>query len=137
MMALKLPPNFDARVLHNEPLAKHTSWRVGGPADVFFKPRDIDELATFLRSLAPATPVYFLGLGSNVLVRDGGIRGVVIATLGALTELKQLDANDVWAGSGVTCAKLAKQCVKWGSVPGMGGRSRRLSLWVGWDRFSK
>jgi UDP-N-acetylmuramate dehydrogenase len=101
-------------VLHNESLAKHTSWRVGGPADVFFKPRDVDELSAFLRSLAPATPVYFLGLGSNVLVRDGGIRGVVIATLGALTELKQLGANEVWAGSGVTCAKLAKQCVKWG-----------------------
>ena len=113
-MALKLPPNFESRVLHNEPLARHTSWRVGGPADVFFKPNDVAELSEFLRSLASATPVYFLGLGSNVLVRDGGIRGVVIATLGAFTELKQLDPNEVWAGSGVTCAKLAKQCVKWG-----------------------
>jgi UDP-N-acetylmuramate dehydrogenase len=114
MMALKLPPNLDARVLHNEPLAKYTSWRVGGPADVLFKPQDVNELAAFLGSLAPNTPVYFLGLGSNVLVRDGGIRGAVIATLGAFGELKQLDANEVWAGSGVTCAKLAKQCVKWG-----------------------
>jgi UDP-N-acetylmuramate dehydrogenase len=114
MMALTLPPNFDARVLHNEPLARHTSWRVGGPADVFFKPQDVTELAVFLRSLAPNTPIYFLGLGSNLLVRDGGIRGVVIATLGAFAELKQLESNEVWAGSGVTCAKLAKQCVKWG-----------------------
>jgi UDP-N-acetylmuramate dehydrogenase len=114
MMALKLPPHFAARVLHNEPLSKHTSWRVGGPADVFFKPHDVDELAAFLRSLTPTTPVYFLGLGSNVLVRDGGIRGVVVATLGAFAELKQLDQTEVWAGSGVTCAKLAKQCVKWG-----------------------
>jgi UDP-N-acetylmuramate dehydrogenase len=114
MMALKLPPGFNARVLHGEPLAKHTSWRVGGPADVFFKPHDVNELSVFLRSLVPNTPVYFLGLGSNVLVRDGGIRGVVVATLGAFIDLEQTSANEVWAGSGVTCAKLAKQCVKWG-----------------------
>jgi len=114
MMALKLTPQFAARVLHNEPLARHTSWRVGGPADVFFKPQDVNELATFLRSLAPATPIHWLGLGSNVLVRDGGIRGVVVATLGVFADLKQLGVNEVWAGSGVTCAKLAKQCVKWG-----------------------
>jgi UDP-N-acetylmuramate dehydrogenase len=75
-------------------------------------------------------PVHWLGLGSNLLVRDGGIRGVVIATLGAFIELKQVATNEVWAGSGVTCAKLAKQCVKWGlgaaeffaGIPGtMGG----------------
>jgi len=130
MMALKSPPAFAVRVLHDEPLAKHTSWRVGGPADLFFKPQDANELAAFLRSLTPGTPIHFLGLGSNLLVRDGGIRGVVIATLGAFTELRQATTNDVWAGSGVTCAKLAKQCVKWGlgaaeffaGIPGtMGG----------------
>jgi UDP-N-acetylmuramate dehydrogenase len=48
------------------------------------------------------------------LVRDGGIRGVVIATLGVFNELKRLDNDELWAGSGVTCAKLAKHCVKWG-----------------------
>jgi UDP-N-acetylmuramate dehydrogenase len=114
MMALKLPPDFQSRVLHDEPLARHTSWRVGGPADVFFKPHDVADLVSFLQSLEANTPIFWLGLGSNVLVRDGGIRGVVIATLGAFTELKQLDTNEVWVGSGVTCAKLAKQCVKWG-----------------------
>jgi UDP-N-acetylmuramate dehydrogenase len=114
MMALKSPPAFTSRVLHDEPLAKHTSWRVGGPADVFFKPQGVDELAAFIRSLTPGTPVLFLGLGSNLLVRDGGIRGVVIATLGAFAELRHESTNEVWAGSGVTCAKLAKQCVKWG-----------------------
>lgn len=114
MMALKLPPDFDSRVLYDEPLADHTSWRVGGPADVFFKPKDSEDLSAFLRALAPATPILWIGLGSNLLVRDGGIRGVVIATLGAFGELKHLETNEVWAGSGVTCAKLAKQCVKWG-----------------------
>jgi UDP-N-acetylmuramate dehydrogenase len=114
MMALKLPPDFNARVLHDEPLANHTSWRVGGPAEVFFKPKDIRELSAFLRSLAAGTPIYWIGLGSNLLVRDGGIRGVVIATLGTFAELHRVNDNEVWAGSGVTCAKLAKQCVKWG-----------------------
>ncbi len=112
-MALKLPPDFDARVLHNEPLADHTSWRVGGPADVFFKPRTVDDLSAFLQSLTIDTPVHFVGLGSNLLVRDGGIRGAVIATLGAFAELIRVDGNDVYAGSGVTCAKLARQCAKW------------------------
>ena len=113
MMALKLPPDFSARVLYDEPLANHTSWRVGGPADVFFKPNDSRDLSVFLKSLEPNTPIYWIGLGSNLLVRDGGIRGVVIATLGAFGELKRVNDNEVWAGSGVTCAKLAKYCVKW------------------------
>lgn len=113
-MALQLPPPFDARVLHDEPLARYTSWRVGGPADVLFKPNDVAELTAFLKSLAPNTPIHWIGLGSNLLIRDGGVRGVVIATLGAFGELSQLSTNEVWVGSGVTCAKLAKQCVKWG-----------------------
>jgi UDP-N-acetylmuramate dehydrogenase len=114
MMALKLPPDFEARVRYDEPLADHTSWRVGGPADVFFKPKDATDLQAFLRSLSSDMSVHWIGLGSNLLVRDGGIRGVVIATLGAFAELTHLSKNEVWAGSGVTCAKLAKQCVKWG-----------------------
>ena len=114
MMPLRLPPHFSSRVRYDEPLADHTSWRVGGPADVFFKPQSVADLSEFLRSLDANTQVYWIGLGSNLLVRDGGIRGVVIATLGAFVELRRMDSNDVWAGSGVTCAKLAKQCVKWG-----------------------
>ena len=129
-MALQLPPDFSSRVLYDEPLAKHTSWRVGGRADVFFAPRDADDLAAFLQSLAPNTNVVWIGLGSNLLVRDGGIRGAVIATLGVFNQLRQIDGGDVWSGSGVTCAKVAKQCVKWGlgageffaGIPGtMGG----------------
>src|SRR5262252_1555274 len=111
MMALKLPPDFSSRVLNDEPLAKYTSWRVGGPAEALFTPHDTADLSAFLRALSPGTPVFWIGLGSNLLVRDGGIRGVVIATLGALAELRRVGENQVWAGSGVTCAKLAKQCV--------------------------
>ena len=117
MNALALPPDFDARVLRNEPMAKHTSWHVGGPADLFFTPRDGADLAAFLRELEAATPVMWIGLGSNLLVRDGGIRGAVIDTHGVFDELERVDDNEVWCGAGVACAKLAKQCIKWGLGP--------------------
>jgi UDP-N-acetylmuramate dehydrogenase len=117
MMALQLPPRFGMRIVRNEPLAKHTSWRVGGAADVLFKPLDANDLTAFLQTLSADTPLTFIGLGSNLLVRDGGIRGAVIATHGAFGEIKQLTDTDVWSGSGVACAKLAKQCIKWGLGP--------------------
>lgn len=117
MNSLALPPDFEARVLRNEPMAKHTSWHVGGPAELFFKPLDVADLAAFLQSLAPDTPVMWIGLGSNLLVRDGGLRGAVIETHGVFAELERLNENEVWAGSGVACAKLAKQCIKWGLGP--------------------
>jgi UDP-N-acetylmuramate dehydrogenase len=117
MNALALPPEFDTRVVKNEPMSRHTSWHVGGPADLFFTPRDEADLANFLRTLDPATPVMWIGLGSNLLVRDGGIRGAVIDTHGVFGELERRGDNEVWCGAGVACAKLAKQCVKWGLGP--------------------
>lgn len=117
MNALALPPDFEARVLRNEPMSRHTSWRVGGPADVFFTPNDAAELAQFLRHLEPGTPVLWIGLGSNLLVRDGGIRGVVIDTHGVFDRLERVAEDEVVCGAGVACAKLAKQCVKWGLGP--------------------
>lgn len=117
MNSLALPPDFDTRVLRNERMAKHTSWHVGGPADLFFTPLDVADLAGFLRSLDAATPVMWIGLGSNLLVRDGGIRGAVIDTHGVFAELDRLNDNEIRAGSGVACAKLAKQCIKWGLGP--------------------
>lgn len=117
MNALALPPEFEARVLRDEPMARHTSWHVGGPADVFFTPHDATELAGFLAQLDRATPVMWIGLGSNLLVRDGGIRGAVIDTHGVFDELERIDDNNVWCGAGVACAKLAKQCIKWGLGP--------------------
>ena len=117
MNAVAVAPDFAGRVLHDEPMSRHTSWHVGGPADVFFQPRDSDDLAAFLRKLSPETPVHWIGLGSNVLVRDGGLRGVVISTHGTLDELKRLSDTEVHGGAGVACARLAKQCVKWGLGP--------------------
>jgi UDP-N-acetylmuramate dehydrogenase len=115
--ALSLPPDFDARVKRNEPMSKHTSWHVGGPADLFFSPLDVTDVSSFLQSLEPGTPVMWVGLGSNLLVRDGGIRGAVIETHGIFDELERRGENEVWCGSGVACAKLAKQCIKWGLGP--------------------
>ncbi len=117
MNALALPPEFEPRVLRAEPMSKHTSWRVGGPADLFFTPRDVEELATFLAQLDRDVPVMWIGLGSNLLVRDGGIRGAVIDTHGVFDELERIDDENVWCGAGVACAKLAKHCVKWGLGP--------------------
>ncbi len=102
------------RLLANEPMSAHTSWRVGGPADRYFEPADRADLLDFVRSLDADEPVLWLGLGSNLLVRDGGFRGCVIALHGALDDLK-LDAPEpfsnaprVIAEAGVHCARLAK-----------------------------
>jgi len=117
MNAQRLPPDFEARVLRNEPMAKHTSWPVSGPAALLLAPIDVADMSAFLAHLDPATAVMWIGLGSNLLVRDGGIRGAVIETHGVFDELEQLHDNDVWCGAGVACAKLAKQCIKWGLGP--------------------
>ncbi len=101
----------------DEPLSRHTSWHVGGPAEVFFTPRDRQDLATFLRTLDDQVPIHWLGLGSNVLVRDGGIRGVVISTHGALDRLDRINETTVYGEAGVACARVAKQCIKWGLGP--------------------
>lgn len=93
---------------HDEPLARYTSWRVGGPADRLYKPADLDDLAFFLSTLPPREPLLWLGLGSNLLVRDGGVRGTVIALSGALNEITLLPDNRIRAEAGVACAKLAR-----------------------------
>ena len=88
----------------NEPMSKHTTWRIGGPADQFYTPADMDDLAQLLKSIAPIEQVFWLGLGSNLLVRDGGIRGTVIALKGSLSEIRLLDDCRLQVGAGATCA---------------------------------
>jgi UDP-N-acetylmuramate dehydrogenase len=114
---MAVAPEFMPRVRRAESMSRHTSWHVGGPAEVFFNPRDRTDLAAFLRSLAADTPVHWIGLGSNVLVRDGGLRGVVIATYGALERLERVAETMVFAEAGVACARIAKQCIRWGLGP--------------------
>jgi len=100
-------------VLRNEPLRKHTSWRVGGPADLFYEPTSVADLQRALADLPADMPVHWLGLGSNLLVRDGGIRGAVIATARLPRQLEKLDDVRVRAGAGLACMLLAKQCARW------------------------
>jgi UDP-N-acetylmuramate dehydrogenase len=113
----QIPPEFSARVLHDVPMSKHTSWHAGGTADIFFTPRDTLDLASFLRQLPPTVPTLWIGLGSNLLVRDGGVRGAVVSLHGALGALERLSATRVHAEAGVPCARIARQCVKWGLGP--------------------
>jgi UDP-N-acetylmuramate dehydrogenase len=102
----------------NEPLARHTTWRVGGPADLFYRPADMDDLVNFIQQLPEDTNLVWLGLGSNLLVRDGGIRGVVIAMQTVNQQLELVGENRVRVEAGVTCAKAAKFCSKHGLVGG-------------------
>jgi UDP-N-acetylmuramate dehydrogenase len=117
------------RVLRNESLRRYTSWRVGGPADLLCRPASLEELQMFLAEIPLEMPVTWLGLGSNVLVRDGGIRGAVICTSGMPRLIERVDAGKdargrtaqgavadaslVRAGAGVPCATLARRCVRW------------------------
>jgi len=100
-MNVALAPEYSARVRRAEPLSRHTSWHVGGPAEVFFNPRDVADLAAFLRALPAGTPIHWIGLGSNLLVRDGGLPGVVISTHGTLDTLARLNQTTVRAEAGI------------------------------------
>ncbi len=102
----------------NEPMARHTTWRVGGPARLWYRPADLDDLALFLSGLPADEAVYWVGLGSNLLVRDGGIDGVVIAPLGGLQQLDMLEDGLLRAEAGVPCNKVARFSAGHGLVGG-------------------
>jgi UDP-N-acetylmuramate dehydrogenase len=117
MMAALKASQGAGDIRDQEPMSKHTSWRVGGPADVYFTPDSLDDLAAYLRELEPRLPIFWLGVGSNLLVRDGGIRGVVIAAAPLLRNLEKSGDHEVSAGSGVPCTQLARQCIRWDLAP--------------------
>lgn len=104
------------KLLTNEPLANYTSWRIGGPADRLYLPADLADLQQFLRQLPEDEPICWLGLGSNTLVRDKGIRGMVIITQGCLNELSLINDSTVRAEAGVSCAKVARTAARQGLV---------------------
>ena len=101
----------------NEPMSKHTSWRAGGPAESYFIPSSLEDLSLFLKELHEDIPVFWYGVGTNLLVRDGGLPGVVIASAKILKDLEKLDGYRVRAGSGVPCTQLARQCIRWNLGP--------------------
>lgn len=98
----------------DEPLSDYTSWRVGGPAERLFLPADREDLLLFLRSLPKEEPLFWMGLGSNLLVRDGGIKGVVVCTKNRLKAMHFEAGGRVYAEAGVPCAHVARFCAEQG-----------------------
>jgi UDP-N-acetylmuramate dehydrogenase len=92
----------------DEPLNGYTSWRVGGPAKRLYRPADVEDLALFLSRLGHEEPLLWIGLGSNLLIEDGGFPGTVILTQGQLTHVERRGADRVYAEAGASCAKFAR-----------------------------
>lgn len=103
---------------HHEPMSRHTSWRVGGPADVYFEPQDLPQLQAFLADLPAGMPLLWVGLGSNLLVRDGGFRGAVVCLGKGFAGIEPLDERTLRAGAAVPCAKLAQHLGRVGLAGG-------------------
>jgi UDP-N-acetylmuramate dehydrogenase len=91
----------------DEPMARHVSWRAGGAAARFYVPADAEDLGAFLASLPAAEPLLFVGLGSNLLVRDGGFRGTVVLMHAARLHA-ELRGELVYARAGVAAPKVAR-----------------------------
>lgn len=133
MSHTSLPP-VRGKLIQGAPLAPYTWFRVGGPADALFLPEDEDDLAAFLKALDPGVPVTILGVGSNLIVRDGGIEGVVIRLMGrAWGEISSTGPFELTAGSGALDLAVAKAAAKHGiagleflsGIPGsLGGATR-------------
>ncbi len=113
MMAAVRDISVQGEIRYDEAMSRHTSWRVGGAADVFFVPASIEDLAEFLAALEKDTQIFWHGVGSNLLVRDGGIPGVVVSATKMLRQLERVDHYLVRAGAGVPCTQLARQCIRW------------------------
>lgn len=91
-----------------ESMARHVSWRAGGPAARAYFPADLADLCAFLRTVRMDEPLHVVGLGSNLLVRDGGIDATVLFTHGALKELALQEDGRIYAAAGVASPKLAR-----------------------------
>src|SRR5487761_1986573 len=100
-------PALRGRLLLHEPMRKHTSWRTGGTADRAYVPADFEDAALFLRTLPAGEPVHFVGLGSNLLVRDGGIRGTVILAHSSHAAMR-MDGELLYAEARVASPKVAR-----------------------------
>jgi UDP-N-acetylmuramate dehydrogenase len=101
------PQPLPGELRHDEPMGRHVTWRTGGSADRFYVPADLDDLAAFLRQLPPQEPLLFVGLGSNLLVRDGGWRGTAIL-MHAASRRPQMRERLIYAEAGVASPKVAR-----------------------------
>lgn len=132
----------------DEPMTKHTSWAVGGPAEYYFRPADVADLQQLLAKQNADLPISWVGLGSNLLVRDGGIPGLVVATNKLDRRLQRETETSLLVGAGVSCTKLARQTADWGlaggaffaGIPGLLGGALAMNAGAHggetWDRVS-
>jgi len=141
-------PALRGRLLANEPMRRHVSWRTGGVAQRAYVPADLEDAARFLRGLPAREPVYFVGLGSNLLVRDGGIRGTVLL-MHASHAAMHLDGELLYAEAGAASPKVARYAATHGyagaeflaGIPGTVGGA--LAMNAGcygsetWDRVER
>ena len=111
-MTARQQTTWQGELRRDEPMTKHTSWRVGGTADNYYRPVDLEDLSLFLAELADDEKLTWVGLGSNLLVRDGGIRGTVISTSGMLNNISLQQENTIYVEAGVSCAKVARFAAK-------------------------
>ncbi|MFO7541915.1 MAG: UDP-N-acetylmuramate dehydrogenase [Thiobacillus sp.] len=125
------PPVLRGHFLYNEPMKKHVSWRAGGMAQRVYVPADLEDLTWLVRSVPVDEDIYMMGLGSNLLVRDGGVKGVVILLHGVLTTLaiesrtqgmppspEGIETALVYAQAGVAAPKLARFSATHGLIGG-------------------
>src|SRR5438105_3623855 len=128
-------PDLRGRLLPNEPLAPLTWFRVGGPAQVLFMPEDEADLAYALAQLPADIPVTVIGLGSNLIVRDGGVPGVVVRLGRGFNEIKVEAGHRIRAGAGVPDVKVARAAQEAGlaglaffrGIPGAIGGALRMN----------
>jgi UDP-N-acetylmuramate dehydrogenase len=95
-------PHVEGRLTQNAPLAPLVGFKSGGSADILFEPKDVADLQSFLRQLDLATPVMALGLGSNLIIRDGGVRGVVVRLGKAFAKVACIDPVTLACGGGAS-----------------------------------
>lgn len=101
--------------LFDEKMSRHTTFRIGGPADAMVSARGVEDLVRLYRfARSRRVPVFILGWGSNLLVRDGGIRGIVLRLKGDFEKLRFSGERRVWAGAGVRLQKLVMACAQRG-----------------------
>ncbi|WP_294253038.1 UDP-N-acetylmuramate dehydrogenase [uncultured Sphingomonas sp.] len=128
-------PQPRGKLTPNAPLAPLVWFKSGGAAEWLFEPADADDLASFLAALDPATPVMGLGLGSNMIVRDGGVPGVVIRLGKAFAAVEQLDDTTLRCGGGASGILVSSKARDWGiggieflrSIPGTVGGFVRMN----------
>jgi UDP-N-acetylmuramate dehydrogenase len=133
----------------NETLSNYTTWRVGGVAKQLYKPVNLADLTQFVQKLPQNEQLLWLGLGSNSLIRDGGIQKTVILTQGCLQNLQILEPGLIRVEAGVSCAKMARFCARqgltgaefWAGIPGTMGGALRMNAGCfqseTWDHVEK